>query len=79
MSTPALRVPNVSCPVCRTSPAVRVSAVQVELAQGRPPEEPLVSVQCQACIRRRRVVVYWLTAGQVAGAYPGNGNGRRST
>lgn len=77
MSTPALRIPGASCPVCSCSPAVRVSPRLVELAQRLEPAEPLTSVQCQACIRARRVTVYWLTAGQVAAAHP-NGNGRHA-
>jgi hypothetical protein len=67
-------VDGASCPVCSSSPALRIAPRQVELARALPPSEPLLSVQCQACMRRRRLTVYWLTAGELAGAHR-NGNG----
>lgn len=60
---------------------MRVSPAIVALARQADPEEPLVSVQCQACIRQRRVVVYWLRARDIVAALdttrPNGRNGTR--
>lgn len=51
------------CPVCRAAPAQRVSQRSVEEKRSWDPDEVVETVQCQQCMRERRIVRYAITAG----------------
>lgn len=50
------------CPVCKTPPAIRVNPRTIALYRDSDPEEVVQTVQCQHCMRSRRIVHYDITA-----------------
>jgi hypothetical protein len=59
---------DAECPVCGAPPAVRAFKADVEAKRDWPADKPVQTVQCQACMARRRVTVYQITAAAYHGA-----------
>jgi hypothetical protein len=50
------------CPVCGAAPAVRTTSRTVAMYRDHDPGEVVQTVQCQQCLRERRLVHYEITA-----------------
>jgi hypothetical protein len=60
---------DVSCPKCGAPPPVRVYQADVASKRDMPPDERVLTVQCNVCkLRYRRITVYEITAAAYHGA-----------
>lgn len=65
----------VRCPKCRTPPALRVTAAEVEGKADLPPDQLVQSYQCQnrRCFTGLTPTIYWIAASAYQRAVPVRG------